>query len=233
MKIDHKKYEAYLPDPVPNEVENLNPRLKIFSDSKIECWYAPLGKINTKAKIALYGITPGRHQMMVAYRVVLNLPKGDKLRTMSKIAFAGSMRNNLIEMMDELEVHKYYHVDSFADLFGTKILAYSSILKYPVFKNGKNYNGRSPDLLSHPFLRSMLESVLVSELQELQNCLIIPLGIKAAEGISYVQEQAKLKKQQILSGFPHPSGANAHRVKQFRKNKSKLLNQVQSWYEST
>ncbi|MDR8392239.1 hypothetical protein NC796_13885 [Aliifodinibius sp. S!AR15-10] len=233
MKIDHKKYENYLPDQIPNGIEDLSPKLEIFGDDKIECWYAPLGKINTKATIALYGITPGWTQMQIAYRIALRPKKGDKLKAMSTIAFAGSMRKNLIEMFDELGVHRYFQVDSFADLFGTKILAYSSILKYPVFSGGKNYNGYKPDLLSHPFLRSMLESVLVSELREFKNCLIIPLGKKAAEGIFYVRKRVKLEKQQILSGFPHPSGANAHRVRQFSENKMKLSNQVQAWFEST
>ena len=148
---------------------------------------------------------------------------------MSKIAFAGSMRANLISMLDELGLPDYLQVNSFGELFGTDKLAYSSILKYPVFIKGKNYNGYNPKLLSHPFLKSVLESVLISELNELRNCLIIPLGKTANEGISFLYEKAKLKENQLLAGFPHPSGANGHRKKQFEQNKNMLITQLDKW----
>ena len=151
---------------------------------------------------------------------------------MSAIAFAGSMRNNLVQMMDELNVGRFYKADSFADLFGTRHLAYSSVLKYPVFTGGKNYSGRSPNLLSHPFLRSMLKNELTAELQRLSQCLIIPLGKKAEEGFSFIQDSIDSNSMQVLNGFPHPSGANAHRVRQFRENRKNLHRQIDEWFKS-
>ncbi len=65
MKIDFKRLELLIPDSVPESIQELNPVLRLFNDDKLECWYVPLGRINKKAKIILYGITPGWTQMKI------------------------------------------------------------------------------------------------------------------------------------------------------------------------
>ena len=39
-----------------------------------------------------------------------------------------------------------------------------------------------------------------------------------------------IKEEQCLLGFPHPSGANGHRKKQFEENKMKLLRIVEEYF---
>ena len=231
--IDHKRLESLIPDFVPQKARELPSELLLFQDDKIECWFAPLGGINKNAKIALYGITPGWTQMKISYQIAVKR-KSEKrtIASMSRIAFAGSMRTNLINMLDELCIQKYLHVPSVSELFGTDALAYSSVLKYPVFVRGKNYNGHNPPLLRHPFLVNILESVLAPELLKLKDCLIVPLGKSANEGILYVQNKAALLENQVLSGFPHPSGANAHRTQQFAHKKNELTAKVNEWFMS-
>lgn len=79
---------------------------------------------------------------------------------------------------------------------------------------------------------NVLESVLAPELLKFKDCLIIPLGKAANEGILHVRDKAALQENQVPSGFPHPSGANAHRKQQFAQNKTGLAAQVDEWFKS-
>ena len=72
MKIDFKRIESFIPNRIPESIREFNPELRLFKDDILECWYAPLGRINKKAKIALYGITPGWTQMKMAYQISIN-----------------------------------------------------------------------------------------------------------------------------------------------------------------
>lgn len=231
MNIQDKTYLDVIPESVPESLKELSTDLCIFSDSMLQVWFAPLGGVNKSAKIAIYGITPGWTQMKAAYKAEINRRNGAK-KDLTKIAFAGSMRRNLVDMLDQLEIPKALDIENSNDLFQSKLLHSSSILKYPVFVKGKNYTGSRPPLLKHPFLIKMLESVLVSELQKLSNCLIIPLGKAANEGINHVSESVN-STCRILNGFPHPSGANGHRVKQFKERKSALLAMIDKWDRNT
>lgn len=230
MVVDLKKLDSLVPSKPIEKKEELNPQLKLFDDGRIECWYAPLGKINHNAKIAIFGLTPGWTQMKVAYKIAAR-NKSDKFNkeSLSKIAFYGSMRKNLIKMLDEIGVSAKLNVNSFISLFGTEIITYSSVLKYPVFVNGKNYSGYSPQILKHPYLKDTLNSILMSEVKQLKDCLLIPLGKVSLECLEYIENKLGHNNNIILKGLPHPSGANAHRKKQFEKNKEKLKEQISNW----
>ena len=52
--------------------------------------------------------------------------------------------------------------------------------------------------------------------------IIIPLGKAVEEVLEQMISDNIIKKEQCLLGFPHPSGANGHRKKQFAENKEKL-----------
>ncbi len=169
-----------LPAVAPDSHAQLDSKLRLFNDGRVEVWYAPLGYINTKAKLAIFGITPGWKQMQIAYAVTIATiqdginPKMAHRMRKPGVAFAGSMRRNLVSMLDELGLHKYMDVESTAELFGSDQLHTGSVLKYPVFVNGKNYTGHSPRIDTHPALREMLEQVLAPDLMKLRECLLIP-----------------------------------------------------------
>lgn len=227
MVIQEQKYLSFTPASPPEVLADLNSDLCIFKDEKLEVWFAPLGKTNTEAQIAIYGITPGWTQMRAAYKAEINRKNG-KEKDYTKIAFAGSMRKNLVTMLDDLKIQNALNVESSSKLFQSQILHSSSVLKYPVFKKGKNYTGSSPSPIKHPFLEEMLKSVLANELKELSNCLIIPLGKTANECIQYMSHVID-SSCYVLEDFPHPSGANGHRLKQFNERKYNLTNMVQAW----
>ena len=59
-------------------------------------------------------------------------------------------------------------------------------------------------------------------LENPENVLLIPLGKAVEEILLKLQEDKIISKNQILLGFPHPSGANVNRVKQFKENKDDM-----------
>ena len=53
-------------------------------------------------------------------------------------------------------------------------------------------------------------------LEKWEEILLIPLGIK-------LKEDGIVKEEQVLMGFPHPSGANVNRVAQFEANRDNMI----------
>lgn len=94
------------------------------SYGNLEIYYIPFEYINENAKVILIGITPGWTQMEIAYRQVgqdLNrgLPLEQIFQNADKQAsFAGTMRINLINMLDELGLQNALRINSCSTLFG-------------------------------------------------------------------------------------------------------------------
>lgn len=63
------------------------------------------------------------------------------------------------------------------------------------------------------------------------NVLIIPLGKAVEEVLELMISEELIKKEQCLLGFPHPSGANGHRKKQFEANKENLLKIIDEYFK--
>jgi hypothetical protein len=225
-----------LPSRVPSSPSRLPRRLRLYHDDLLSIYYAPLGFINRKAKLAIIGLTPGWRQAEIAYRAAIEAISGgaDPLKAhrqrKSKVAFAGSMRRNLIAMLDELGVHSHLGVESTEVLFGGPLLHTGSALRYPVFKNGENYSGHGPLPTKHAALRGMLEEVLAPELNSLSDALVVPLGKAVSVSLEYLSTAGLLPEQRWLRGFPHPSGANGTRKADFNSSKRNLRAQVNSWF---
>lgn len=126
------------------------------------------------------------------------------------------MRNNLTAMLDAIGVNQLFKIKSTGQLFtpGAEHVHFTSALRYPVFVNGKNYNG-TPDMLRTPLLRQMVETYLAEEVKLLPKALWLPLGPKAEGALEHLSSKGLLDRSRILSGLPHPSGANAERVAVF------------------
>lgn len=225
-----------LPSDVPTSAEHLPDKLCVFQDREIAVYYAPLGYTNVAATIAIVGLTPGWHQTEIAYRTAIEAMRGGMhpldAHRMQKpgVAFAGSMRTNLVTMLDELGVHRHVGIPTSADLFGSKLLHTTSALRFPVFTNGKNYTGHRPPLTKHPFLVSMVDEILGPELAAVPNALVVPLGKAVDEAVAHLNSSGAIDRSRCLVEFPHPSGANAHRAKQFEQRKLMLKRQVEAWF---
>ncbi|WEM44870.1 hypothetical protein PTW35_26845 (plasmid) [Photobacterium sp. DA100] len=201
--------------------------LLIGQSGALSAYYAPFDYVNREARVVICGITPGMQQARIALSqaqqaIADGADHQAALRQAKETAsFAGAMRNNLVNMLDTIGFQHYLNAQSCSVLFGElkAQVHYTSALRYPVFKDGKNYSG-SPSMVSHPFLRSMLDTTLAEECRALdENTIFIPLGGKVEEALRYLANQGVIRDQQILAGLPHPSGANAERIAYFCGNK--------------
>ena len=217
----------------------LNKKFELHSESNMKIFYAPHNEIiNKKAKVFIVGITPGWTQTSIAYKTAHEgLVKGLDYEQIKKECkrnsrFAGSMRKNLIEMLDELNLNNKLQIKSCSQLFEEKddLLHTTSLIPYPVFINNKNYTGSNPKIIENEILWSYVEKFFYKEIEALPDALIIPLGKSVEEVLERMIDNNLIKEEQCLLGFPHPSGANGHRKNQFQQNKKKLLKIIEQYF---
>jgi hypothetical protein len=217
------------PDAIPSE-------FVIHEEGRLRVVWAPCDHVNSAARIAIVGITPGWQQLEIAYAsaqrsLAAGLSYADACeRAKAEASFAGAMRKNLVRMLDEIGVARALELETTGNLFGAPCedLHTTSALRYPVFLDGKNYNGHTPHALKNGYLRSMVETVLGPELEEIAPALVVPLGKAASECVRHAIHCTGAQVS-LLDGFPHPSGANGHRARNFEEQKHALTRTVENW----
>jgi uracil-DNA glycosylase len=214
-------------------------RLLIDADEvrgkKLEIAYAPFDYINVAAQIVIVGLTPGRQQMENALLAAWHSLKqgqgeAEAMREAKVFAsFSGPMRANLVAMLDSIGLNQVLGIATTGSLWEADAhrVHFTSILRYPVFVDGANYNG-VPAPLPTALLREQLMKWFATELAVLPNAVFVPLGPVADEAVNAVVQQAKFDRRRVLSGLPHPSGANAERIAFFlgRKHREDLSTKV-------
>ena len=238
MKKTLKDYKEIIKTlPIKNKYtkeELLTKDFLIDKDNNIEIYYTPHNEhFNKEAKIFIVGITPGFQQMSTAIstarKELENTDNIEDIQYKCKVAarFSGSLRKNIISMLDDLKLNEIMNVNSSSELFDEKdyLLHTVSLIPYPVFVKKENYTGHTPKLIKNEFLMKYVYDNFINEFKRLENSedvLLIPLG-KAVEAILLkLQDDKIIGENQILLGFPHPSGANVNRVKQFEENKNDM-----------
>ncbi|SDS90194.1 hypothetical protein SAMN05444162_2561 [Paenibacillaceae bacterium GAS479] len=104
------------------------------------------------------------------------------------------------------------------DLLDHPMIHTTSVLPCPVFRDGTNYSGHQPPISRNPFLLETAVRHMTDELNQLeQPPLLVPLGKAVEDVLRVLQERGLMREEQVLWGFPHPSGANGHRHAQFRE----------------
>jgi hypothetical protein len=230
------RFEPLIPTVAPVNLADLDHGLRFYQDQRIEVWFSPMGELIRDAKLWILGITPGWRQMQIAYSAAADaLGKGQSrtdavAQSKPNVAFAGTMRSNLVAMMDQIGFPESFAVQSSRELFGSPLLRTGSVLKYPVFRGGKNYTGATPQATKHPVLMEMIELVLRNEIRATSDCLILPLGESVERVLDHVVQARALDDKRILRGLPHPSGANGHRHRLFAEHKHALRRSVLAWY---
>ena len=235
MKKTLKDYKEIIKTlPIKNKYtkeELLTKDFLIDKDNNIEIYYTPHNEhFNKEAKIFIVGITPGFQQMSTAISTARKeLEYNDNIEDIQykcKVAarFSGSLRKNIISMLDDLKLNEIMNVNSSSELFDEKdyLLHTVSLIPYPVFVKKENYTGHTPKLIKSEFLMKYVYDNFINEFKRLENpenVLLIPLGKAVEEILLKLQEDKIIGENQILLGFPHPSGANVNRVKQFEENK--------------
>ena len=220
-----------LPDTEYEKFDILNENFELYSDENLKIYFAPHNEfINKQAKVFIVGITLGWTQTKIAYEIAkkgLNQKlayKEIKQNCKKGARFAGSMRKNIITMLDEIDLNKKLHISSCSELFEDKdyLLHTTSVIPYPVFINGKNYTGNNPSIIESEILYKYVEQYFYKEAKILKDALIIPLGKSVQQVLEKMVDEKIIKEEQCLFGFPHPSGANGHRIKQFERNNENL-----------
>ncbi|MFW2545658.1 hypothetical protein ACN2XU_23805 [Primorskyibacter sp. 2E107] len=199
------------------------PDLVLAKDGPLTVLYAPFDHIETAARLVVVGITPGMTQAVNALQAAAaSLSQGRSVEQSLAAAkltasfSGGAIRTNLVAMLDAIGVAAHFAVGSTAEMFrpGATDVHFTSALRYPVFVDGKNYNG-TPDMLRTPILRAQVDTHLAEEAHALPDAIWLPLGPKAEGAVSHLARRGLLDARRVLSGLPHPSGANAERVAVF------------------
>jgi hypothetical protein len=217
----------------------LSESFRLYSDRQLSIYYAPFDHVNTRARLAVVGITPGWTQMEVAYRTarqgLLEARAREAILVSVKrtASFAGSMRSNLVTMLDALGLPEVLGTTT-RSLFDEQrgLLHTTSAIRYPVFTAGKNYTGHHPRPLDTNILMAFVEERLAPELASLDTALIVPLGHAVERCLDHSVRRHQLPSDQCLFGFPHPSGANAHRARHFSERRDELRRSVREWFAS-
>lgn len=224
------QYQPTISNLNPNNLENgyFPEDLLIEKEGAFSVWYAPFDYINLQAKVVIVGITPGYQQatnaLRKAHQVLMAGGSSEQAKAEAKkfASFSGPMRTNLTDMLDFIGIPLLLDISSTKVLFEdqTHLVHFTSALRYPVMINGENYGG-TPAITSTPFLNHQLESWFAKECQMLADALFVPLGPKVSDSLWALNKKGILKSDRILDGLPHPSGANAERIKYFLMKKSK------------
>ena len=183
--------------------------LKLYSDSKLSVYYAPFEHINTKAKVVICGITPGKTQSTQALETakIGLIAESELVKIQEKAKQAASFkgfRKPLSAMLDLVGLNKKLNIETCNELFSSKadLVHYTSTIRYPVvLANGNNYNG-TPKVCNHAFLQKMLDKYLAEEVTALgPDCLWIPLGKASTEGLEYLVDKGVLKPNQLFQVY--------------------------------
>lgn len=208
----------------------------IEKQGNIEIYYATHNEyINPKAKVLIVGITPGFIQMNIAIstarKELENSNNIEDIQYKCKVAgrFSGPLRKNIISMLNDIKLNEFLNINDCSELFGDKdyLMHTVSLIPYPVFVKKQNYTGHTPKLLKNDFLMKYIYENFVNEINKIDNfedVLLVPLGRAVEEVLCKLKDENIIKENQILMGFPHPSGANVNRLVQLEKNKEEMIN---------
>ncbi|MBT2681033.1 hypothetical protein J7E38_18745 [Bacillus sp. ISL-35] len=220
--------------------ELLTQEFLLANERRLAVYYCTHNEyVNPNAKVFIVGITPGFQQMSKSIAVARSLieerfPVSDIPYFCKREArFSGVLRNHIIEMLDDLGLQNWLSLESCSHLFNEKdnLLHTTSLIPYAVFNDGKNYTGHNPKILKNNMLLNFLKSYFEPQAAMLRNALVIPLGKSVEEIMRVYVSEGLLEENNILFGFPHPSGANGHRLQQFTSNKDKMKNTITGFFQ--
>ncbi|MBN3788852.1 hypothetical protein [Burkholderia sp. Ac-20353] len=217
LDIDHIAHPADIPA-----------TFLLGQDAALSSHYIPFDCVNPSARLVLVGITPGftqwKNAMREAKRQLLAGAALDAAHQAAKQtgAFSGAMRPNLIALLDHIGLNRWLGLSSCDALFGpaSHLVQTTSVLRHPVFVDGKNYNG-TPNMIRTPFLLQQIETHFALEARALDDAVFVPLGPKVTEALDWLAQRGAIRADRILHGLPHPSGANAERIAYFLGRKAR------------
>ena len=204
------------------------PSFLLAREGRYSVHYIPFEHVNARARLVIVGIAPGfvqwKNAMAEAQRqLAAGAPQEALLRAARLTgAFSGAIRPNFVALLDAIGMQRWLGIASCASLFGAHadLVHIGAILRHPVFVDDRNYSG-SPGMAKVPFLRDQVLRYFAQEAAQLPDALYIPMGASVAEGLDWLAGLGLIRRERILHGLPHPSGANAERVAYFLGRKTR------------
>jgi len=227
-----------LPDGELGRERLITKEFLLEEEGRLQVYWIPFERLNRAARIAIIGLTPGWYQMQKAFTAARDAFRGgmtDELLVLEYIGrqagFAGSMRANMVNMLDVVGLPAALGVQTSAELFQQRddLIHGTSALRYPVFFDGKNYGGANPRVARSAMLTRFVRERLTAELAAIPDALVLPLGRAVESCLRMLIATGQLDEVRCLFGFPHPSGANGHRAADFRRNEVKLRAAIARW----
>lgn len=180
-------------------------------DESIVIEPAALDYVNPNAQVVIVGITPGNSQMSGS-RDLMSLRDIKR-----KYAFAGTMRPNLINMLDYIGINKLLGIKTCGTLWDRDFdkVDMTSILKdavYEIKKDGKKtmFNDVSKIDKSKKLKKLLEDGFIMNSKKYKHEVLFVACG----PGVYDVLKKLKIEKRinGLVVAIAHPSGANAGRV---------------------
>lgn len=81
-------------------------------------------------------------------------------------------------------------------------------------------------------LARWLRDELAPELAMLPEALVVPLGRAVDAAIAMLIHEGQVEQARCLVGFPHPSGRNVNRVKQWDMKRRQLCRKALRWFRA-
>ena len=231
------RYERVLPSLPPGDVDLSDDKLTIAAEGHLRVVYVPFDLIRPAAPLILVGLTPGAHQARLAIAAARDAYAagadrlGAQRAAKETASFSGPLRRNLTAMLDAIGIPAALGLTSSADLFADAggLVHTTSAVRYAVFRDGRNYSG-SPSPTRTPMLAEWVAGLLAPELAAVPDALIIPLGNRVTSCLGWLADQNLVDPHRVLHGFPHPSGANGHRVQRFAAERRRMARDVGAWF---
>jgi hypothetical protein len=190
--------------------------LLLAAEGPLAVYYAPFDWVNTQARVVLVGITPGHTQALNALneakrQLLSGATEAEALRRAKQCgAFSGELRTSLVAMLNHIGLQNWLGVPSCDPLFGSAyhLIQTTSVLPYPVFRDGENYSS-SPPIMSTPRLRRYVLESFVPLTQMLPDAVFVPLGSAPTKVLAALVKDGLLNQARVLTGLPHPSRENS------------------------
>lgn len=187
----------------------------LASDGRDELYYIPFEWTNPQAKLVVVGITPGPNQMELAYRtasskIKVGLDDEGILKAAKAHGAFGSatMRPNLIKMMNHFGFADLFDVEDVADFWDRRsdVFLGTSVIPHAAFRNGKPFAGSFDDVMKSKIFSECFHVDFVPSLKDIPgDARFVALGETPLRALSWCVRYGKLKEEQVLGAFAHPS----------------------------
>lgn len=200
------------------------------TEGRLSLRYIPFEHVAREAKLVIVGITPGITQLKAAYdafRSAANAGRSDdeaRARAKDAGAFAGTMRTNLVRMLEHFGIHRRLGLRSAHDLWASAaaLLHSTSVVPHAAFVDGdRHFNDGFDVIMASPLLRGSFEADLVPSLSLLpEDALYVALGPTPLDALAHCADVGAIRRDRILGMLPHPSGSSGSQVRYFTREVS-------------